>query len=284
MKRDYYEVLGLDRSASEDDIKKAYRKLAMKHHPDRNDGDKVSEETFKEVKEAYETLSDASKKAAYDEHGHDDGEARGQNIWQKWRNASGRGASGFHAFHMTQEQVVQVSLKEAYEGFEVDINGVKHKIPPGTPHGLKTPIKVDEALTLNIITIIHQPPFKVPDPSSVGFSFKLLDGINCQVYETSPVETSVEVDALDLLIGGWIKVKDFLGDELDVRVPAGFQPNQKLKVKGKGYLNWIFQLKRAEQQRGDMFVTVRPIFKKVADLDRSKVEALLALLPPKEAK
>ena len=71
-KRDFYEVLGVNRDASEDDIKKAYRKLAMKHHPDRNQGDdaKVSEEKFKEVKEAYEILSDASKRAAYDRFGH----------------------------------------------------------------------------------------------------------------------------------------------------------------------------------------------------------------------
>jgi len=71
-KRDFYEVLGVNRDASEDDIKKAYRKLAMKHHPDRNQGDdaKASEEKFKEVKEAYEILSDASKRAAYDRFGH----------------------------------------------------------------------------------------------------------------------------------------------------------------------------------------------------------------------
>jgi molecular chaperone DnaJ len=71
-KRDYYEVLGLAKGASEDEIKKAYRKLAMKYHPDRNQGDgaKAAEEKFKEAKEAYEMLSDAQKRAAYDQHGH----------------------------------------------------------------------------------------------------------------------------------------------------------------------------------------------------------------------
>ena len=71
-KRDYYETLGVAKNASEDDIKKAYRKLAMKHHPDRNQGDgaKASEEKFKEAKEAYEMLSDAQKRAAYDQYGH----------------------------------------------------------------------------------------------------------------------------------------------------------------------------------------------------------------------
>ena len=71
-KRDYYEVLGVAKNASEDDIKKAYRKLAMKHHPDRNQGEgaKKAEEKFKEGKEAYEMLSDPQKRAAYDQYGH----------------------------------------------------------------------------------------------------------------------------------------------------------------------------------------------------------------------
>lgn len=69
-KRDYYEVLGVDRKASEEDIKKSYRSLARKFHPDHNPGDKQAEEKFKELGEAYETLKDPQKRAGYDRFGH----------------------------------------------------------------------------------------------------------------------------------------------------------------------------------------------------------------------
>jgi len=69
-KRDYYEILGIDRGAGEDQVKSAYRKLAMKYHPDRNPGDKEAEEKFKEATEAYEVLKDAQKRQAYDQFGH----------------------------------------------------------------------------------------------------------------------------------------------------------------------------------------------------------------------
>lgn len=70
-KKDYYQVLGVDRTATEDEIKSAYRKLAMKYHPDRNQGDKEAEEKFKEIAEAYEVLSDKNKRSMYDQYGHE---------------------------------------------------------------------------------------------------------------------------------------------------------------------------------------------------------------------
>src|SRR5471032_2887372 len=69
-KKDYYEVLGVNRDVSDDDIKKSYRKLAMKFHPDRNPDNPKAEEQFKEAKEAYEVLADAKKRTAYDNYGH----------------------------------------------------------------------------------------------------------------------------------------------------------------------------------------------------------------------
>ena len=91
-KRDYYEILGITKSSSPDEIKKAYRKVAMQHHPDRNPGDKAAEEKFKEAAEAYEILSDADKRSQYDRFGH--------------AGVSGNGRGGFGGGHgMNMEDI-----------------------------------------------------------------------------------------------------------------------------------------------------------------------------------
>jgi len=89
MKKDLYEVLGVDKNADEGTIKKAYRKMAMQYHPDRNPGDKAAEEKFKEAAIAYEVLSDADKKARYDRYGH----AGLENMGGGGRGFSGEGMS-----------------------------------------------------------------------------------------------------------------------------------------------------------------------------------------------
>jgi len=88
-KRDYYEVLGVSKGASESEIKKAYRKMALKYHPDKNPGDKEAEEKFKEAAEAYEILSNAEKRQRYDQYGH----------------AGVGGAAGANGFHMSMDDI-----------------------------------------------------------------------------------------------------------------------------------------------------------------------------------
>ncbi|MDB5413447.1 MAG: dnaJ, partial [Rubritepida sp.] len=133
-KRDYYEVLGLGREATEDDLKKAYRKLAMQYHPDRNHGDNKAEGRFKEVSEAYEVLKDAEKRAAYDRYGHAAFEGAGggggggspfgagggfEDIFEEMfgrfggRAGGGRQAAG-RGSDLRQE--VQITLEEAFSG------------------------------------------------------------------------------------------------------------------------------------------------------------------------
>ncbi len=131
-KRDYYEVLGVSRNADEDAIKKAYRKLAMKHHPDRNAGNAASEELFKEAKEAYEVLTDANKRAAYDQYGHAgvDASAAGAGGAQGFSDAfgdifgdifGGRGArSNIHRGSDLRYNL-EISLEQAARGTETKI-------------------------------------------------------------------------------------------------------------------------------------------------------------------
>ena len=97
--KDYYEVLGVERSASEDEIKKAYRKLAIKYHPDKNPGDKEAEEKFKEISAAFEVLKDSDKRRKYDQFGHDafrGGAAGGGGVdpFDLFRDAFGGGGGG----------------------------------------------------------------------------------------------------------------------------------------------------------------------------------------------
>ena len=156
-KRDYYEVLGVDKNASADEIKKAYRKMAIKYHPDKNPGDKEAEDKFKEAAEAYSVLSDADKKARYDQFGHAGVEGAGPDFSGGFGNlndilndlfggAFGGGFSGFGGFGggfgggrsgQRQQRVyrgrdirvrVKLTLEEIAKGVEKEIS-IEKNVP-----------------------------------------------------------------------------------------------------------------------------------------------------------
>ena len=153
-KRDYYEVLGVDKSASADEIKKAYRKLAVKYHPDKNPGDKEAEEKFKEAAEAYSVLSDPDKKARYDQFGHAGVEGAGPDfsggfgdlndiLNDLFGGAFGGGFGGFGGFggggrsNQRQQKVyrgrdirvrVKLTLEEIAKGVEKEIS-IEKSVP-----------------------------------------------------------------------------------------------------------------------------------------------------------
>ena len=153
-KRDYYEVLGVDKSATADEVKKAYRKMAIKYHPDKNPGDKEAEEKFKEAAEAYSVLSDADKKARYDQFGHAGVEGAGPDFSGGFGNlndilndlfggAFGGGFGGFSGFgggfggQRQQQRVyrgrdirvrVKLTLEEIAKGVEKEIS-IEKNVP-----------------------------------------------------------------------------------------------------------------------------------------------------------
>lgn len=144
-KRDYYEVLGVDKSVSKEDLKKAYRKKAMEHHPDRNKNDPTAEQKFKEISEAHEVLKDDQKRAAYDSYGHSAFENGGHGPGSG-AGSSGNGFGGFGGFGDIFEEVfgggmgrrqgggsmaqngsdlrydMTINLEEAHEGFSRKID------------------------------------------------------------------------------------------------------------------------------------------------------------------
>jgi len=140
-KRDYYDILGINKAASASEIKKAYRKKAIKYHPDKNPDDKNAEEKFKEAAEAYEILSDGDKKARYDQYGHQAFEGGGfggsgsmnmDDIFSQFGDIFGGGAGfgGFGGFGGQRQRVVKGSNLRIRVKLTLEeiANGVEKKV------------------------------------------------------------------------------------------------------------------------------------------------------------
>ena len=170
-KRDYYEVLGVPRTATADEIKSAYRKLAMKYHPDRNPGDKAAEEKFKEAAEAYDVLHDAEKRQRYDQFGH-----------QAFANGAG-GAGGFGAGGMNMDDIFggrgggARSARGGFGGFEDIFGGggggrAYHADPNGPQDGddmtFRLDVDFDEALFGSERTLDLDLPAQCPECHGTG--------------------------------------------------------------------------------------------------------------------
>lgn len=249
-----FKVLGLASNASVAAAKEAYRALRTKHHPDHG-GDR---RRFQEIKEAWEKI----------EGGYRDKPVDANDQFRRYSQAAYR--PGYDA-HYESELIVSVSLLEAYAGFTVSHSfqrrsgpeQVSFEVPPGTPDGHRSKYTAGSQSAI-ITTRIDGFPFRVR-----GFDDS--DNLFSAGSNIGDVELDYEIDALDLITGGWITVEDFLCEKLSVRVPAGFDPLLRLKVVGKGYCGWIANLGVIDHRRQDLYVKLRPKFNKPAEIDRQKI-------------
>lgn len=197
MARDYYEVLGVGKDASADQIKTAYRKLARQHHPDRNPGDKQAESKFKEAQEAYDVLSDKDKRSKYDRFGHagaDGGFGRGGPGGQTFHwGGGGGGPGGFQ--EMSPEQAAEM-FGDLFGGGGGGggLGDIFGRAARGTGRGRST-----------------RPPRQEPEE----------------------YETDVTIPFLTAALGGTVSLR--VNDrELDVKVPAGVEEGKSLRLSGQG--------------------------------------------------
>ena len=245
-KRDYYEILGVARNASDDDIKKAYRKLAMKYHPDRNtDGDKEAAELkFKEAKEAYECLSDPQKREAYNRHGHASTDpnfnpgfsggpqwSHNVDINEIFGNMFGGGPSPFDGFfnrhqQHTQRQVITITLEDAYTGKQLRLSGgLSINVPAGVRPGTKF-------FSENVIyqVEIHQ-----------HHKFK---------RSNDDLLVDVDISAIEAMLGVEAQIDHLDKTTLQFSIPAGIQNGQIVRLANKGMRN------PETDRKGDLLVRI----------------------------
>ncbi len=246
--RDYYEILGVDRKAPSEEIKKAYRKLAVKYHPDKNPGDKTAEERFKEASNAYSVLSDPEKRRMYDTRGHAGVEGMGfegftnmDDIFANFNDIFGRTAYGgfgdaFGDVFGPQRQTtrryrgrdhhinVSISFADAINGTqkEVSIRGknINFKIPPGIKDGQTLRVRGQG------------------ESIGAGESGDLLVKILIEAHPTLSRDgldlvTDVQVPMTTAALGGSVRVET-LTENVEVKIPQGAQPGQQLRLRGKG--------------------------------------------------
>jgi DnaJ-class molecular chaperone len=261
---DLYATLGVAKNASQDEIKKAYRKLAQTHHPDKG-GDEAK---FKEIQTAYDTLGDEQKRAQHDRggNGHQPfgayGNSQMDDILRQMRES-------MHRAQQTLHMQIRVPIAKAFKGekLPITVNGrsIAYQVKAGIPQGVtyidEIPFE-DKMLRAEVSIVIDGGPFRFIRPGT-------MDGR----FFSGDLEADIEVDALDLILGGWTVVTDFLGKQLQVRIPEGFDLATRLRVAGHGYSHWVGD---AQSERGDLHLRVIPKFGTIKDLDVKKIEDLAA--------
>lgn len=267
---DYYQILGLQKDATQEQIKKAYRKLARKYHPDLNPNNEEAASKFKELNEANEVLSDPEKRAKYDkygehwEHGEEYERARQQQQGQTYDFGGGFGGEGFGD----------------YDGFSDFFGSMFGREGRSKSNGYKGQ-DVTASLTLNVTDILEAQKqtltvngknIRLTIPAGVedGQTIKIKghggkgynNGPNGDLYitfhitnntafkiEGADLYKTVEIDLYDAILGGEVTI-DTLNGKVKVPIKEGTENNKKVKLKGKG-----LPVYKKENQFGDLYLT-----------------------------
>ena len=294
--KDYYKILGLERSAGTDEVRKAYRKLAMQYHPDRNPNNKQAEEKFKVINEAYQVLSDKQKRARYDQLGsaysnweqRSGGGQQGDFDWSQWFGGQ-PGASG-------GTRVEYGDLNDLFGGQEAFSDFFRSIFGGGgaqtATRGRSRPA-YQQPVTISLDEVYHgtsrslqsdgrQLEIRIPAGVKTGSKVRAAgagpDGSDLYLIvdvaednrferEGDDLHTSADTDVFTAILGGEAEVKTFEGI-VKLKIPAGTQPEQVFRLSGRG----LPRLKSAHT-KGDLFVRVKvKIPKKLSIKQKSLLE------------
>lgn len=286
--RDYYQTLGVSKSATDKEIKQAYRKLARKYHPDKNPGDAQAEEKFKAINEAYEVLGDANNRAKYDrlggayyQHQQMGGQPGGFDFSQFFSGAGrSQGNAEFSDFfrsifgnaqgfdnaprrpNLNIEHTVSISLEEAYAGTSRIVNQGDNRFTAKIPAGVKDGTKIRlrgkgremQGRKGDLFLIVSLAPHAVFTASG------------------DHLRTEVSIDDVTAVLGGKVKVPTMTGT-VQLSIPAGTQSDQTIRLKGKG-----MPKRKPKESFGDLLVTIKiNIPQQLSDEERQLYQQLANL-------
>lgn len=269
--KDYYEILGVDKTASAEDIKKEYRKLAKKYHPDLNQGDEKAADRLKEINEAYEVLSDKDKRAKYDSFGSNYDFSQGSNFDPSQYGFGGAsyGASSGDFSDFFNMIFGNSGFSSSSGGFNSDMFS-GYQEPRRQKYSLDMNLSLEEAFKggekdIRVSLAGQKRTIKVKWPSGIGNKKKIrikgekfgLDGdlyvkiniVSKDRLEGNNIIRSLDVYPWDAYFGSTKVVETFEG-KIKVKLPAGVQTGQKIRVAQKGF-------KDLKGRRGDLILEVR---------------------------
>jgi len=297
--KDYYKTLGVDRSASADEVRKAYRKLAMQHHPDRNPGNKQAEEKFKEINEAYQVLSDPQKRARFDQLGsaYSTWQQRGGSPndfdWSQWMSGQPGGQGGVHVeYGDINDLFGQDIFSDFFRSIFGGMGGAGGGRAQTSTRARQQPayqqpitISLDEAYhgtTRTLQSDERRLQVKIPAGVKTGSKVRVAGGApeGLDLYlivEVAPdqrferqgddLRSTATIDLFTATLGGEAKVQTLDGT-VTLKIPAGTQPEQVFRLAGRG----MPRLKSA-QGKGDLFVRVKVrVPKNLSDKQKSLLE------------